>query len=67
VVDLAIAAALLDGHPESRYGRTVQEISRVGPTIYPIAFAAIVARFMRHMARWQAQRGLQLGARRQSA
>lgn len=60
-VDLGIAASLLDGQPESAFGSKIQELSRLGPTIYPIAFAAIVARFMRHTARWLAQRGQSLG------
>lgn len=60
-MDLGIAAIRLDGQPESAFGNKIQELSRLGPTIYPIAFAAIVARFMRHMARWLAQRGQSLG------
>lgn len=42
-------------------GHGVEEAAKVGPSIYPIVFAAIVARFLRHLARWQAERGARLG------
>lgn len=60
-IALAIIAAYLNGHPFSSYGQKVEQASRLGPTIFPIAFAAIVARFNRHLATWQAERGQRLG------
>jgi len=62
-ISLGIVAAYLDGQETSSYGRKVQEAARLGPTIFPIAFAAIVARFNRHLARWQVERGQCLGVR----
>lgn len=58
---LGIVAACLNGQYPSSYGQKVEQAARLGPTIFPIAFAAIVARFYRHLARWQAEKGQYLG------
>lgn len=60
-IALGFIAVYLDDQPISSYGRMVEESARLGPTIFPIAFAAIVARFTKHLARWQAERGQRLG------
>jgi len=62
-IALGIIAAYLNGRPSSLYGQRVEEAARLGPTIFPIVFAAIVARFNRHLAHWQAERGQYLGVR----
>ncbi|KAK1849076.1 hypothetical protein CCHR01_08267 [Colletotrichum chrysophilum] len=40
----------------SEYGVRLEEITRLGPTIYPILFAMVVARFYRNIARWYLER-----------
>ncbi|KAF6807150.1 hypothetical protein CPLU01_15828 [Colletotrichum plurivorum] len=55
---LAILAAKLDGSPvaTSDYGSRVVEITRLGPTIYPILFAMVAARFYKNAARYRLER-----------
>ncbi|KAF6787634.1 hypothetical protein CSOJ01_15165 [Colletotrichum sojae] len=55
---LAILAAKLDGSPvaTSEYGGRVVEITRLGPTIYPILFAMVAARFYKNAARYRLER-----------
>ncbi|KAF6840321.1 hypothetical protein CMUS01_03975 [Colletotrichum musicola] len=55
---LAILAARLDGSPvaNSKYGDKVVEITRLGPTIYPILFAMVAARFYKNAARYRLER-----------
>ena len=60
-IALGISAAYLNGRPLSSYGQRVEEAARLGPTIFPIVFVAIVARFNTHLAHWQAERGHYLG------
>lgn len=50
-MSLGIIAARLHSQPTSSYGANVEQAARLGPTIFPIAFAAIVARFNKHLAR----------------
>ncbi|SPO06964.1 uncharacterized protein DNG_09658 [Cephalotrichum gorgonifer] len=61
---LGVLALHLDDQPLSTYGERVVQGTRLGPTIYPIVFAAIVSRFFRNLARWSAERprGVTLGA-----
>lgn len=60
-IALAVVAAGLHGRDMSSLGQKVQEAAKLGPTIYPIVFAAIVTRFLRHLAQWQAEKGQSLG------
>lgn len=55
---ISIIALKLDqtAKSSSEYGARVEEITRLGPTIYPILFAMVVARFYRNVARWQLER-----------
>jgi len=61
---LAVFALALDFQPISDYGDTVVEATRLGPTVFPIIFAAISSRFFRNLARWKAEqrRGIGLAA-----
>lgn len=61
---LGILVLHLDGQPVSPYGERVAETLRLGPTIYPIVFAALAARFFHSLARWAAERprGIRLAA-----
>lgn len=61
---LRILALNLDGQPISPHGERVVEATRLGPTIYPIVFAALGARFFHSIARWAAERprGIRLAA-----
>ncbi|KAJ8106309.1 hypothetical protein OPT61_g9621 [Boeremia exigua] len=54
---LAITAWRLNGEPLSKTGQTVQRVMSVGPTIYPLAFAAIGGRCLRAIAIRLAERG----------
>ncbi|KAF2823973.1 hypothetical protein CC86DRAFT_62444 [Ophiobolus disseminans] len=54
---LAIAAYKLDQKPLSEYGRTVQRAMTLGPTIYPLLFAALCGRCLRSLAVWYAETG----------
>ncbi|KAF6830553.1 glycoside hydrolase family 5 protein [Colletotrichum plurivorum] len=55
---LAILATKLNGMPvaTSDYGDKVVEITRLGPTIYPILFAMVAARFYKNAARYRLER-----------
>lgn len=61
---LGILALHLDGQPISPHGERVVEATRLSPTIYPIVFAALAARFFHSLARWAAERprGIRLAA-----
>ncbi|VTO82942.1 unnamed protein product [Fusarium graminearum] len=50
---LAIAVVGLDGQKKSDYGQHVLELTRLGPSLYPILFAAVAGRFYRNLARWR--------------
>ena len=60
---LAACALSLDGKPLSAYGSHIIDDSKLGPTIFPIIFAAIVGRLLRSAARWRAEYGTNLGVR----
>ena len=60
---LAALAYHLDGEELSNFGRKVQEASLLGPTVYPLAFAALAGRSLKKIALWRAQEGTTLGVR----
>lgn len=62
-IALGVVATRLNQQEKSSYGEKVKQAARLGPTVFPIAFAAIVARFNRQLARWQAEKGQCLGVR----
>lgn len=62
-LSLDIIAPGLNGQSFSTYGEKVMEAARLGPSIFPTAFATIIARFYKHMARWQEERDRSLGVR----
>ncbi|OBR10855.1 hypothetical protein CH63R_06547 [Colletotrichum higginsianum IMI 349063] len=57
-IALASEAIQLDKSPvaTSKYGDRIVEVSRLGPTIYPILFAMVAARFYKNAARWHLER-----------
>ncbi|KAF4960036.1 hypothetical protein FSARC_10588 [Fusarium sarcochroum] len=57
---LAVSAARLDNTTESQYGRTMMNLSDLGPTIFPVVFTTIVARLMKSMAYYLAEKGTKL-------
>ncbi|KAL3590740.1 hypothetical protein FPOAC2_12942 [Fusarium poae] len=59
----AIAVVDLDGQPMSSYGHNIFELTRLGPSLYPILFAAIASRFYKNFARWRLEQpgGVSLG------
>ncbi|KAH7390505.1 hypothetical protein BKA66DRAFT_547961 [Pyrenochaeta sp. MPI-SDFR-AT-0127] len=54
---LAIAAYRLDQKPISEYGKMVQSAMMLGPTIYPLLFAALGGRSLRGIAVWRVECG----------
>ncbi|KAL6234936.1 hypothetical protein BDW75DRAFT_210894 [Aspergillus navahoensis] len=60
-VVLAILAIHLDGNEISNYGETIIQATRLGPTVFPIVFAAVVSSLMRSYGLWKAQNGAKLG------
>ncbi|KAL4908310.1 hypothetical protein BDW74DRAFT_99448 [Aspergillus multicolor] len=60
-IALAVLVIGLDGKELSRYGDTIIQATRLGPTVFPIVFAAIVGSLMRNWALWKAQNGAALG------
>lgn len=54
----------LDGKDVSPYGKHVQEAILLGPTIYPLVFAALGGRALRKIALWRAGEGTTLGVSR---
>ncbi|KAF7505292.1 hypothetical protein GJ744_001079 [Endocarpon pusillum] len=56
-----ICALALDRRPPSSFGDSIIAGTKLGPTIFPIIFAAIVGRLMRSIAHWKAEAGTQLG------
>ncbi|KAF2997348.1 hypothetical protein E8E13_003562 [Curvularia kusanoi] len=56
---LAVATALLNGKPtkDNEFGRKVEFAMELGPTMFPIIFAAISGRSMKMIARYLAERG----------
>ena len=57
----AICALASDKKELSGLGTNVRRAANLGPTIFPIIFAALVARFMRGFATFRAERGTRLG------
>lgn len=57
-------AVKLDGKDVSPYGKHVQEAILLGPTIYPLVFAALGGRALRKIALWRAGEGTTLGVSR---
>ncbi|KAH0429901.1 hypothetical protein CcaCcLH18_08183 [Colletotrichum camelliae] len=55
---VSILSLKLDAHivSTSTYGGKLEEIIRLGPTIYPILFAMVAGRFFKNMARWRLER-----------
>jgi hypothetical protein len=60
-VGLAIAIARLDGQSESAWGYAVMQASILGPTIWPILFAAVVGSTLQYIALYQAECGTTFG------
>jgi hypothetical protein len=60
-VGLAIAIARLDGQPESDWGYQVTLASTLGPTIWPILFAAVVGSTLQNIALYHAECGTTFG------
>ncbi|CAD6588389.1 MAG: hypothetical protein ASARMPREDX12_003254 [Alectoria sarmentosa] len=58
---LSIVATRLSGSPISAGGDKVKAAITLGPTLFPILFAAIVGRSLRSLASFQAERGAKLG------
>jgi hypothetical protein len=58
-----IGALQLDGKPLSEYGSHIANAAKLGPTIFPIIFAAVVGRLMKFCALWRAENGTNLGVR----
>jgi hypothetical protein len=58
---LAIVISRLDGLPESSWGYTVVQASILGPTIWPILFAAVIGLTLQRIALYQAERGTTMG------
>ncbi|KAF5971553.1 hypothetical protein FCOIX_9828 [Fusarium coicis] len=55
-IALAITAIRLDNQPHSDYGKKFLELTVLGPSLYPILFAALVGRFYRVFGRWCLER-----------
>ena len=51
----------MDREPLSAFGSHIIEAAKLGPTVFPIVFAAIIGRLMKSVALWRAQHGTNLG------
>ncbi|KAL2868164.1 uncharacterized protein BJX67DRAFT_351228 [Aspergillus lucknowensis] len=60
---LAIAGLVirLDGREISDYGQGIVQVTHLGPSVFPIIFAAIVGSMMRSIALWKAEKSAPLG------
>ncbi|KAH8723229.1 hypothetical protein GQ44DRAFT_710810 [Phaeosphaeriaceae sp. PMI808] len=58
---LAVTAWGFDGELVSAQGKSFQRGMLFGPTLFPLAFAALGGRSMRNIALWKAQRGSTIG------
>ncbi|KAL4778133.1 hypothetical protein BJX76DRAFT_363018 [Aspergillus varians] len=58
---LAISVIVVHGREVSEHRDVVIQETRLGPTVFPIIFAAIVSSMMRSYALWKAQNGAALG------
>ncbi|GAP84483.2 hypothetical protein SAMD00023353_10600240 [Rosellinia necatrix] len=58
---LAIGGTALNGQSApSQLGETVQQAQKLGPSIFPILFAAVTGRSLRAIGRYRAERGVQM-------
>ncbi|KAF2873962.1 hypothetical protein BDV95DRAFT_604181 [Massariosphaeria phaeospora] len=60
-IALAILAYRLDNEPISDYGQSIESVILLGPTIFPLAFAALGGRSLKKIALWKAEKGTTLG------
>lgn len=60
---LAALAYGLDGKPLSPHGERIENLILLGPTLFPLAFAALAGRSLKKIALWKAERGTTLGVR----
>jgi hypothetical protein len=62
---LGVAVIALNGKPTkgSDFGKKVEFAMDLGPTMFPIAFAAICGRSMKRIARFRAERGAKISVR----
>jgi hypothetical protein len=58
---LAALVYRLDGKDISDRGRKIQEAILLGPTLFPLAFTALVGQSLKKIALWRAQEGTTLG------
>lgn len=58
---LAFQALTVSGKAVTSHGEKVEQASKLGPTVFPIIFAAVMGRLMRTWALWRAERGAPLG------
>lgn len=58
---LAALAHRLDGQEFSDRGHKIEEAILLGPTLFPLAFAALGGRSLKRIALWRAQEGTSLG------
>lgn len=56
-IALAAIAWSFHGNPISADGKILQRVILLGPTLFPLAFAALGGRSMRNIALWKAERG----------
>lgn len=61
---LGSLAQRLDGQPVSDYGSRVQFAMGLGPTVFPIVFAAIAGKALRSIAQMRLEKGDKVGVRR---
>ena len=61
----ALAATAYSFHekPISGGGVTLQRVMLLGPTLFPLAFAALGGRSLRNIALWKAEHGSTIGVR----
>lgn len=60
---LSFRALAVDGLPQSPEGDIIIQAAKLGPTVFPIVFAAVVGRLMKSLALWKVERGSELGVR----
>jgi hypothetical protein len=58
---LALVAARIDGKEVSQYGRHLQQVLLLSPTIFPVIFAALMGRCFKYLGLFLAERGTTLG------
>ena len=57
---LAIAAQIINGQPRSNDGQRIINALILGPTVFPIIFAALCGHFMKSLALYKSQTGLRM-------